>query len=446
MTDNKLNQHPFLIRVHVPLVFALLACLATRVDAELLSIAYPDPSTNAALHYNRAILLLGSLPSETREILQRPVWATFGDSSREEIAATIADPVFHGRSAIRVAVEGSNKHHCNFGIDYADHGNGGVLPHAPLMLELGRLVTLAGIDAYIRGDAEGAAQLFFNQMRMGRHLANQPTLLEALSGLEMMEQSYFALTLWAARCEDLELCQRGWIRLELASKTDLNPARTLAFEAAILERRIDRTIDAYPDGDWAEMLLEAWGDLPQGRNKTELEAKAKEMLQKRGVSNDAFESQASFREAADRFRKLHTGYLRSAAVTMGLPTLQRQKRAETVYAKYKPKFESMGDDDFLDVRSVAAHFATHDAELAMARVAMAVCSYRTDGRFPKSLNAVNERMAGTLPVSPYDGSDLEYEVMDDGRDFMIAVPEVQVGEIVLPRVEFSTVRRGVQAE
>ncbi len=427
----------------VSITLGLLSVLATGapLSAQILSIPYPEPSTNAALHYNHAMLSLVMIPLEEREVLTKPIWESFGDSSKEEIAAGVSDIVYQGRHALRAAIEGSRRQFCEFGIDYSDHGNGGLMPHAPLMLQLGRLVTLAGIHAQINGQDEEAALLFFQSMHIGRHLASQPTLIEALMGIETIENAYFSMAFWGARCDRTDLVNDAFTRLELTSDSQVFPARTMAYEASIVNRQVDRLLEAYPDGPWAEMLLESMGQYAVGDSEEELEAKAIAEAKKRGIPAEVFKSKDAFRTHAEKFRNLHVSYYRNAATCMGLPCMQKAVKAQEIFDEYQPRFEKMGDREFLDVRAIANFFSTHEAELCMARVALAVAAERKDGKFPSSLEAVKGRFAGTIPVSPYDGSALDYEVLNDGADFLVAVPEAKYGEIVMPRVEFSSVRR-----
>ena len=414
---------------------------ANAASAQILSLSYPEPSNNAAAHYNRALLALSSIPVEDREILARPIWESLGDLSRDQISALLEDLVYQGRHAIRAALHGSSQRVCDFGIDYSDFGHGGAAPHATPMLRLGRLVTMAGIQAQIEGEQEKSALFFFDALRMGRHLANQPTLIEGFVGIEMMENAYFSLAFWGTRCTDTALVGRAFTRLELASESGVNPARTLAYEAAIISRQVDRLLDAYPDGAWGEMLLEAMDEFAASSSDKKLEDKAIEILAKRGIPSEAFKDRRSFEAITERYRKVNTAYFREAATYMALPPMQRAKRTHAMYAKYKPLFEKLGDPNFLDVRQIGNHFATHEAELTMARVALAVCAERKNGKFPASLDAVSDRFAGPVPVSPYDGSLLEYKVLNDGEDFLLVVPEAKYQEMVMPRVEFSSVRQ-----
>jgi hypothetical protein len=49
---------------------------------------------------------------------------------------------------------------------------------------------------------------------------------------------------------------------------------------------------------------------------------------------------------------------------------------------------------------------------------------------------------GEVPKSPYDGSELQYQSLNGGKDFSLIVPEVTVEGVTLSRVDFSSVREG----
>ena len=66
----------FMNLTKLPAVACVLV-IAAVADAQILSTPYPEPSTNAALHYNRALLALGSIPVEQRQILTKPIWEAF---------------------------------------------------------------------------------------------------------------------------------------------------------------------------------------------------------------------------------------------------------------------------------------------------------------------------------------------------------------------------------
>ena len=425
-----------------PLLLLSLVCLLAIVASDLRgqTSRFPEPSSNAALHYNRAMLSLGAIPLETREVLMRPIWESFGDSTKEQIADLSGSLVYQGRHAIHAALEGSRRANCEFGIDYSDFGQGANVPHAPLMLQLGRLVTIAGIHAQISGQQDQAAEYFLNVMNMGHHLASQPSLLESLVAIEMLETSYYALAFWATRCDSTPLVNEVLNRLTIDAKRDLSPARVLASEADIFDRQVGRIVSEFPDGNWAELLLEAWGEFAAAGSRAELEEKAKAIAIKRGTTNATFQNASAFAVVADRVRKLHTSYLREAAACVALECSARARRAEELYAKYLPQFEAIGDTEFVDVREIGRYFATHEAELMMARIALVAAASREDGKFPANLEQIKARFGGAVPTSPYDGGKVQYSTSDDGQSFSITIPEVAINGISFPRVEFSSVR------
>ena len=422
----------------------LAACLlgamvTTHVYAEADTPA-PKPSTNAAAHYCRALLLLSSMPPASREMLSKPIWEVFGDASKEEIHAAISPVVFEGRHAIRAALQGSIQKGCQFGIDYCDTGQGTAAYHAPLMLQLNRLVTLSGIKQKIDGDDRLALGKFLAALKMGRHMADEPTLIEMLVGIEMMENAYFTLALWGTRCADPALAEVAFRRVE-DSQWQLDPSKMMMAEAAILDEQVDRVIKEFPDGRWAEMMLESWGELADGNSRDELKGRLLEVAEQRGIRAEIFEDRASFEEAAKRFRATHVDYFQESAVCLQQSGMARAKCAAEIHDKFRPQFDEVGDSHFIDVQDVARHVATSEAERVMARVALAVAASRqADGKYPASLDTVAGKFGGKLPTSPYDGSAVKYTVLNDGQDFAVQVAEATFGDVVMPAIDFTSVR------
>jgi len=48
-----------------------------------------------------------------------------------------------------------------------------------------------------------------------------------------------------------------------------------------------------------------------------------------------------------------------------------------------------------------------------------------------------------LPTSPYDGSALQYEILEDGRNFSVTVSEFRTDDLTLPEVTFTSVAPAV---
>ncbi len=423
---------------HLSLAFCLGLLLHSTTMAQILRLPYPESSTNGALHYNRAILSLASLPTSERECLTKPIWEVFGSMSKDEIDETLSKLLFAGRHALRATLKGSDQMHAEFGVDYADFGKGGILPHAQPMLQLGRLTTLAGISAQIDEQWEEAAHLFFQSLRIGKHMTDQPTFVESLVGVEVLEGNYHSLAFWGSKCPDTSLVKQAYIRLDVGARAKLQPMKTLAYEAAITQRQISNIQAAFPDGEWPEMLLETLGEMDHGRDREAQKEKAIEQCCKRGTPRDIFDDKAKFDAYGDKIRDLHVAFLEESAACMDLPPKQRVASAKAVMKSFEPRFRKIGEEVMFDVVQVGRFFATHDAQQTMARVALAVAANRTDAGFPESLDSVPFK--GGAPNSPYDGSAIEYQRLNDGKDFSVTLNEVTIDNVVFPAVVFSSVR------
>ncbi len=434
------------VMFHWPLIRTVTVCLlltslpAVVARGQILRAPFPEPSTNAALHYNRAILLLTMVPVEDRVPLEKPIWEAFGDASREEIDKTVAKLVYDTRHVLHAALRGARQQQCEFGIDYADFGHGNVLPHTQPMLQIGRLVTLAAIHAQIHEQWEKAAVLMFQSLRMGRHMTSQPTLVESLVGLEMLENNYYALAFWGSKCPDVRLVKQAFLRLEVGSRLMAEPVVALANEASIIQRQIEQLKAAYPEGAWGEMLCEALGENAAADNLNEQRDKAKQVCIQRGVPAKVFTDKAAFDAMADKIAQTQMSYLTAGAACMHLPPKSRAMRAKVIMESFQDKFKELGDQQMLDLQKIGSFFAAHQAEQTMARVALAVAASRTEQGFPASLESIAAEFSGEMPTSPYDGAPLQYTVLNGGKDFSVAIPAASADGIEFPRVEFSSLR------
>ena len=417
-------------------MWLLLSC--SLAEAQLLSTHYPEPSTNGALHYNRALLAMSIVPVEEREVLARPVWEAFGESSRSEIEQEVSKLTHAGRHALRAALKGTSCDHAHFGLDYSDYGHGATLPHVQPMLELGRLLTLAGIYAQIQQDWDRAGSLFFEGLWMGRHMTGQPSLAETIVGVQILENNYFALAYWATRCPETKLVRRAFLRFEAASEGMVRPAFTLAKEASIVQRQHDRVRKSYPDGAWAEMLLESLGELTIGADKQALQQKAKQICVERGVPQQAFASKANFSAFVSRLSNLRTTYFRSLAASMTLPTTQRALAAKRIHQRAQAELDKLSKSKLPAAEDMVVIFASHEAERAMTRVALAAAAGRTDGKFPEDVSEVASRFSGVVPKSPYNGAPIAYKALNGGKDMSVTIPGATAGETSFPQIEFSS--------
>ena len=137
----------------------------------------------------------------------------------------------------------------------------------------------------------------------------------------------------------------------------------------------------------------------------------------------------------DKLRDTQLAMARATAASMTLPTRAAVVRGQAIYDKYAPRLRELGDADVVNPGHMAAVFATHDAELALLKVVLALAASKTDAGFPDTLESIAHRFGGEVPRSPYDDSSFSYQVLE-GSGFRLAVREVQAGEIVLPRIQF----------
>jgi hypothetical protein len=425
------------------LLFLVALCVLispTTWAQEVFTEPFPAPSSNAALHYNSAMLSLSMMDPAGREVLAKPVWEEVRSLSQQELQAKLSDLIHDGRHAINTALFGSRQNQADFGIDYSLQGLG-AMPHINPMLQLGRLMTLAGLHAQSNGQWKDAAKRFFGGLRMGRHMVQQPTLIESLTGVEILENNYYALANWAARCPDRKLVQYAFLHFEIMVPDMVNPAQSLAHEASIIDERCERLKAAFPDGSWAEMLLESLGEFVAAQDEQELEKKAIELCVKRGIPAAAFNEKATFDSHVDRVKALWVQCMDETSSTMMLPPVARVARCNQIFEAYRDKLKRLGDEGFPNPSEIGNFFAIHEAEMTMLRVALAVAAERTDAGFPASLENVAQRFGGKLPRSPYDGSALVYQTINNGKDFSLGIAEAKAGEVTLPKIDFSTAGR-----
>ena len=185
-------------------------------------------------------------------------------------------------------------------------------------------------------------------------------------------------------------------------------------------------------------MLESLGQFSAAANRNELEKKAVNVCVEQGVPRDVFHSKAQFDAHVDKLRVLYGKYMKASSACVNLAPIPRVKCGKLLYEKYRKELGEVGDQDILDLTQVGNYFAMHTAELTMARVVLAIAASRAEGEFPANLEEVAARFAGHLPSSPYDGSPLKYQVLNNGQDVSLTVPAVTVSGIKIPQVEFSS--------
>ena len=416
----------------------VIVSAASALEASGAAIDMPEPrtATNAAIHYQRAVLFLGAIQPEDREILARPIWEIITPESSEEDLAAVNRLLIAGRHATRSAIVGATQRTADFGLDIDQYLIASYMPHASAMPELARLIVLHGMKVQSNDQWRDAAVNYLLCMRMGRHLTHQTTLTEALMGVQVLETAYFALANWAVRCPDKALVEEALHIMNTAAPDMVNPARTMRFEASIAKMRLNAIQDAYPNGPWAEMVLDSLNaEFPQG-GPDEIRAAAIAAATELGVPEQAFEDKESFGRFISDLRSTYVALQKESANCLALPPPTSINQAVVVFDKYGQKLLPTERASALNPVRITAHFAVHQAQLDALRLVLAVTLEKTPDGYPADLGVVRGRFGDAIPTSPYDGSDYKYKLLSDGQGFALGVAEVVIAGQELPAVRF----------
>ena len=397
----------------------------------------PRPATNAALHYQRGVILLGALGPLDQATLDQPAAQILPIPPTGSLPRELQRLLYLGRPAIAAARYGAALEQCDFGTDFAQLGPSTMLPHPKPLLRAGRLVVLSGAYLESKGAWASALAAYFDALRIGRHLTHQHTFAEASAGLRLLKDSLLALRRWAVRCPDRALVGRAAQVLETLAGDLVQPAQTLASEASILRRQFVLLVRAFPDGPWAEMILDGVeAPIPQG-DEAKVRAAAIAAAQKLGVPKECFESKEAFTAMAAELDKMTVRALEATAACLTLPPLARVRRGRELYRRFQQEMGDLGNDAILNAGEIGAVFARFDAETVLTRVVLALAAEKKKA-YPQALADLSERFGGGLPTSPYDGSPLRYQRSDDGTQFSLAIAEVKVAGAALAGLEFSS--------
>jgi hypothetical protein len=415
-------------------VFGLTIATSSNCVAQLGTLAepFPGPASNAALHYQRAILQLQKLEPSRKSLLDVPVWESLPAPFDKTVSRELAGLLYRGRFAIRSATTGTRTSDCDFGIEFGDAGAATQLPHLDGMVGLGRLLTLRGAMAEAQGEWEEAAIIYFDGLRMGRHLTHQNTLLEALAGIEILRNNYVALARWSARCRSANLVARAFGLLESMQGSLVNPPQVLAKEGSIMALEFDQLREAYPEGNWAEMILQSYGE-PTTGNVGQDRAAAKSACIKRGVPAKVFDDADAFDDYVEKLSVTANRFVEAVTACATLPAPAWMQRGQKLTDKYSKLITMLGAETMIDPVELGVLFSEHEAELAVARLTLAVSASKRDGKFPKSLDKVARRFGGQLPVNPYGESKIQYQ--SHGADFSIAI----ASQGQFPRIAFTSI-------
>lgn len=411
----------------------LVVPISVQAQTGTLAEPFPAPAPNAALHYQRGLLQLAALDESQKRILEVPIWEALPDAGGKSVPKDVGSLVYRARYATASATAGSRLTFCDFGTDFRQAGAATQLPHLEGIVQLGRLLTLRGAHAESQGDWETAAIIYFDGLRMGRHLNNQQTLLESLAGIEILRNNYFALARWAVRCPPRPLVARAFGLLEAMQGDLVSPAQIVARESSILALEFRQIEEAFPDGDWAEIILLSVGEGPSGDKKKD-ETRAIALSMERGVPRSVFDNAKQFREYVNQLSATMHRFTEALSVCMTLPVPARLERAQSLRKKYGSLIRLLTADALLDPVEVGKLFAEHEAELTVARLALAVSANKQNGKFPNELSLIKNRFGGAVPKDPYSGQAVNYTVSDNGQAFSLVIP----GKNGLAGVDFNS--------
>ena len=311
------------LRLTAVAVLLLLSSGALHA-AEVLS-PLPSSSSNAALHYQRAILFLSEVPPEKRKLLRKPIWEIINAETTAKEVAEIDSVLIASRHAIRAAMIGASQAQADFGTDLRAYATTTQMPHVGPMSSLAKLLTLHGIQKQAEGDSQRAAEIFLLVIQMGSHMQQQLTLAETLEGEGILETGYHALCNWAVRCSDMKLISSVRSTMNANSSQGSSAASALGYEASVVELALNDLELAYPDGNWAEIVLRAVDAKPASTSPKAMREAAKAAVLKRGVPASVFEDPQALSTHIGKLRAAHADYYRESMACLTLPSAKAIK-------------------------------------------------------------------------------------------------------------------------
>jgi hypothetical protein len=343
------------------------------------------------------------------------------------------------RHAIRSALVGSRREQADFGLDAETFVQSPLLPHCAPMGDLANLVCLYGLQLQSEERWKQAADAYLAALRMGRHMTHQTTLAEAVVGARMLEAGFYGLSLWAAQCPDANLAGETLAAFEKLSEDMFHLEAVMTSELKLRTYRQEELVKQFPDGPWAEMLLDVLEVDPADDDPESVRDAAVAAARGRGVPPDVFRDRAALVGYVTKLQSLYAEYTKAVLDAVALDSTREQiVRAAQINEQFAPRFQEFGSPAEIDAGKIVAFLASHRAERTMTRTVLAIAAARTAAGFPETLNDVAGRLGGSVPVSPYDGSPLVYAPSQDRRAYVLTIPEVTIGETVLPKIEFKS--------
>jgi hypothetical protein len=417
-------------------VISFCLLLGGLAPAQEITQPLPSGSSNAALHYQRAILLLSGIATEERKLLAEPLSQTVTPEMSKEQQDKITRLLFAGRHAIRAAVAGSQQTNADFGIDFSAHGSALYLPHAEPLQEAATLVALYGMHLQGENRWAEAAEIFLSVTRIGRHLTEQPTLGESMKGIRILETGYYCLGTWAARCPQPSLVTSARQALLAVGAESISPLAALSTEAALVDQRLTELQQAYPDGNWPELLLIASNVPANAGANTDWREFAKAETIKRGVPASVFQSPEDFDKFVENLRSTNRRFYAGALAALSLPPEQAIVAGEKVHAEFASQLKRLGDPNALSPANIAAYYITHETAHRLVNITLALNGAREGQLFPANLSDLAATFGGQVPTSPLAQKAVEYRTSADRTGFRIAFPKVTVGSVEIPKVAF----------
>lgn len=409
---------------------------ANRLQPARFQMALPSSSNNGALHYQRALLFLAAVEDKQQQLLNKPIWEIVNtDTTAEEIAA-INNLLIASRHAIRSALIGAAQMQADFGTDLRQYAATTRLPHVIPMSHLAKLVALHGMQRQAIGNWREAAQIYLDVVRMGRHMSQQLTLAESIEAVRILETGFHVLADWAVRCPNTGLI--GQVRAQLGAimPYSISPAAAISREARFVQLGLTDLQHAYPDGNWAEMILVAMDAKTSSLSPTEMRAAARTIALKRGIPKSVFDNKESFDQYVGKKRAVNRQYYQELLACLTLPASAAVREGARIQGKYAAKLKRLGNPKILNAGQIAAYFAAHQAEHRLTRVVLALSAHKQEGRFPKDLSSVAADFGGQLPDNPYGEGPPDYALLKEGTGMRIGYPQATIGDVVIPKVAF----------
>lgn len=417
-------------------VIAFMALLISNCGAQEILQPLPNGSSNAALHYQRAILLLGAVDASQKKQLQQSIWEIVTPQMTAQQQDAITQLLFTGRHAMRAGIVGSQQTSADFGVDLTAYGSALYLPHVEPLREVANLVALYGLHQ--QGDEKwpDAAETFLSVARIGRHLTEQRTIGESIKGIRILESGYYCLATWAARCPDPETIKAARGALMAIGADAVSPIPPFSTEATLIDLRLTQLEHAYPDGNWPEILLAATNVVPAAAGTTDWRELAKSEVIKRGVPAKVFDNIDEFHTYIHDMRETNRKFYAQAIAAFSLPPEQAIAAGKQVHTQFAGQLTRLGDANVLSPAEIAAFYTTHDTAYRLLDITLALCGQREEGLFPADLNAIASIFGGQLPTSPVGAKAVEYKTTADRTGFRIAFPKAMVGDVEVPEVAF----------